>query len=261
MKTTLSKNQPKKSLLKSLKKTGGRNMFGHITAWQRGGGSRKLWRNVSFGQEFLNRKGKVERIEYDPNRNAHIALVSYDNGRSGYVLAPQGIEAGQEILCAEKTDIKGGNRMRLGYIPVGTMVYNIELAPGEGGKMARGAGAGAPILAHEGQYTLLELPSKEVRKVLSSCFASVGMVSNPGHRYERVKNAGAARRKGRRPNVRGTAMNPVDHPHGGGEGKAPVGLKAPKTPWGKKALGVKTRGKKKWSNKLIVRRREKKKKS
>jgi large subunit ribosomal protein L2 len=219
-----------------------------------------MYRLVDFGQEHLGQKGKVLSIEYDPYRNAFIALIHYEDGKKGYILCPQDVKAGDEIVCEDKAEVKPGNRMRLENIPIGTMVYNIELDPGRGGKLVRGAGVGARVLALEGGYVHLQLPSTEIRKVSSECFASIGMVSNPGFMYEKDRKAGTTRWKGRRPSVRGTAMNPVDHPHGGGEGRQPRGMH-PKTPWGKPAFGVKTRNKKKWSTKLIVQRRAKKKKT
>ncbi|MBI2574168.1 MAG: 50S ribosomal protein L2 [Candidatus Wildermuthbacteria bacterium] len=255
----ITKKNPEKSLIVSLQKHSGRNNQGRITVRHQGGGSRKMYRLVDFGQEHANVRGTVETIEYDPNRNAFIALVYYQDGSKGYVLAWQGISKGQNILCAPQTDVAAGNRTRLEHIQVGTMVFNIELEEGRGGKIVRSAGAGAQVVAQEGGNTHVQLPSTEIRKIRSACYATVGLVSNPEHKYQRVKNAGRSRLKGRRPTVRGTVMNPVDHPHGGGEGRQPVGLKHPKTPWGKPALGVKTRKRKKWTNKLIVQRRKKKK--
>ena len=260
MKGILTKKEPERSLLVHLGKTGGRNNRGRITMWQRGGGSRLLWRKITFGQVRLGQKGKVTSIEYDPNRNAFIMLVEYADGEKYYMLAAQGIHVGDEIVCDEKTEVKSGNRMKLKNIPPGELVYNIELEQGRGGKMVRSSGTFATIAGHEGKYTQLVFPSSEVRKVLNECFASLGQVSNPEFMYQRVKNAGRSRLKGRRPNVRGTAMNPVDHPHGGGEGRTSRGMKYPKTPWGKHALGVKTRSPKKWTNTFIVERRKKKKK-
>lgn len=219
-----------------------------------------MYRLVDFGQEHMGVKGKVLAIEYDPYRNAFISLIQYEDGKKGYLIAPQGINAGDEIVCRQTAEVKPGNRMMLENIPIGTMVYNVELEPGRGGKLVRGAGVGARVLAFEGGYVHLQLPSTEIRKIPSQCFASIGMVSNPGFMYEKDHKAGTTRWKGRRPNVRGTVMNPVDHPHGGGEGRQPLGMH-PKTPWGKPALGVKTRNKKKWSTKLILQRRSKKKKT
>ena len=247
-----------KQLLRRIKTTGGRSKnTGRITVRHRGGGTRRLYRIIDFGQEQLGVKGKVFSIEYDPNRNAFIALIEYENNEKGYIIVPSGVRVGHEILCDEKTEIKVGNRMKLKNIPAGTTVYNIELEPGRGGKMARSAGTAAQVAAHEGKYTQIVLPSSETRKVLQEAFASIGSVSNPEFQYKRIKNAGSVRNKGRRPRVRGVAMNPVDHPHGGGEGRSGIGMKYPKTPWGKPALGVKTR-KKKWTDKLIVERRKSK---
>jgi len=255
----VSKKRPEKALLRYLSKTGGRANTGRITVRHRGGGARRLYRVIDFGQMHLDMPGKIIAIEYDPNRNARIALVEYENKERSYVLAARELKDGDMIITQDKAEIQVGNRMRIGNIPVGTMVYNVELEPDRGGKLVRGAGATAQVLSHDAGYTHLALPSTEVRKVSSKSFASVGMVSNPEHRYKKIRKAGLSRLKGRRPKVRGTAMNPVDHPHGGGEGKTGRGMKHPKTPWGKPALGVKTR-KKKWSDRLIVQRRKKKKK-
>ncbi|MBI2112988.1 MAG: 50S ribosomal protein L2 [Candidatus Wildermuthbacteria bacterium] len=260
MDTVISKKKPEKNLLTQLQKHAGRNATGKITIRHRGGGSRKMWRMVDFGQEYLGVPGKVEALEYDPNRNAFIALVSYQNGKKGYVLASQEIKQGDEILCAEKAEVKPGNRMRLSNIPVGTLVHNIELEPMKGGKIVRSAGSWAQVLAQEENFVNIQLPSSEIRKVPASCFASIGMVSNPEHKYQVLGKAGRRRLKGWRPAVRGTVMNPVDHPHGGGEGRTGRGMKYPKTPWGKHALGVKTRNKKRWTSKFILSRRKKKKK-
>lgn len=257
-KGVFTKKEPERNLLVHLGKTGGRNNRGRISMWQRGGGSRLLWRKVTFNQVQLGQKGKISAIEYDPNRNAFLMLVEYADGEKHYMIAPHGIQVGDEIMCDEKTETKKGNRMRLKNIPSGEQIYNIELEVGQGGKMVRSAGTFATIAGHEGKYTQVTFPSSEQRKILSECFASLGMVSNPEFMYGRVKNAGRVRLKGRRPNVRGTAMNPVDHPHGGGEGRTGRGMKHPKTPWGKPALGVKTRSPKKWTNTFIIQRRKKK---
>lgn len=254
----LSSKKPEKSLLVSLKKSGGRNNQGRITIRHRGGGARKLWRKVDFGQEKLGITGTVRALEYDPNRNAHLALIDYEDGQKAYVIAPHNLQVGDKIICEDKTELKTGNRMRLENIPVGTLVHNVELVPGKGGKIVRGAGTATKVLAREGGFVHLVMPSSEIRKVSEKSFASIGTVSNPEFRYKRVKNAGRNRLKGWRPTVRGSAMNPVDHPHGGGEGRSGIGLKYPKTPWGKHALGVKTR-KKKWTDKFIIQRRKKKK--
>ncbi len=256
----ITKKKPEKNLLVRLRKTGGRNNSGRITIRHRGGGARKIYRKIMFGQMQLGQKGKIIAIEYDPNRNALIMLVEYADGQKCYMIAPHRIQVGDEIVCDEKTEVKRGSRMKLKNVPPGELVHNIELVPGRGGTMVRSAGNSAKVEAHEGKYTQLVFPSTEVRRVLGECFASIGMVSNPEFMYERIKNAGRSRLMGRRPRVRGTAMNPVDHPHGGGEGKTPIGLKFPKTPWGKHALGVKTRKSKRWTNTFIIQRRKKKKK-
>jgi len=254
-----TKAKPEKSLLLRIKTSAGRNNTGRITIRHRGGGSRKLYRMINFGQSQLGKKATVKAIEYDPNRNAYIMLVEYADGTKQYLIAPHTIQVGDEIICEEKTDVKTGNRMKLKNIPPGEFIHNVELQPGGGAKLVRSAGAAAKIDAHDGKYTQLVFPSTEVRKILSECFATIGTVSNPEFMYQEVKNAGHARLKGKRPHVRGSAMNPVDHPHGGGEGRSPIGMKYPKTPWGKPALGVKTRSKKKWTNTFIVQRRKKKK--
>ncbi len=253
------KAKKRKKLITPLKKTGGRSSQGKITVRHRGGGVKRLYRRVNFGQEPVDVKGKISSIEYDPNRTADIAFVKYENGDVKYILAPQGLKEGDEIITAEKAAIKPGNRMRLKNIPVGTMVNNVSLYPEGKGKLVRSAGLGALILAHEGKMTHLKMPSREVRKVRSDCFATVGEVSNPEHRYRKIKKAGTARKMGRRPVVRGSAMNPVDHPHGGGEGRAPIGMPSPKTPWGKKARGVRTR-KRKHTDRYIIKRATKKRK-
>ena len=219
-----------------------------------------LYRIIDFGQGHLGVSGKIQALEYDPMRNAYIMLVGYEDGTKGYLLAPHGITLQDAVLCSEQTEVKPGNRMKLKYIPVGEMVHNVALEPGGKGKIVRAAGVSAKVEAHEGKYTHLTMPSSEVRKILSECFASLGMVSHPEFRYQRVPNAGRTRLKGRRPKVRGTAMNPVDHPHGGGEGRTGRGLKYPKTPWGKHALGVKTRNRKKRTNRFILQRRKKREK-
>lgn len=219
-----------------------------------------MWRQVDFGQEHMDVKGKVVGIEYDPNRTAFLAFVQYEDGAKGYLLAAHGMQTGQDVLCSEKVEVQPGNRMRLANVPIGTQVYAVELEPGRGGVMARSAGSAVTVLAHDAGYAHLSMPSSEIRKVDERGFASIGAVSNPEHRYKVIGKAGSVRRKGRRPHVRGTAMNPVDHPHGGGEGRQPIGLKYPKTPWGKHALGVKTRNRKKWTGKLILERRKKKSK-
>lgn len=257
MEKILSKKKPEKSLLRPLKKRAGRGKTGRITVRHKGGGAKRLYRITGFrGNPPL--RAKVENIEYDPNRTCYIALVISEEGRKSYILAPQELKVGDRVVFDNKVPLSPANRMQLKNIPVGTFVYDVEIEPGKGGKIARAAGGSCQVLAQEGKYTDLRLPSTEIRKVLNRCFASIGRLSNPQHRFERLGKAGRSRWKGRRPTVRGSAMTPRAHPHGGGEGRAPIGLKYPKTPWGKPALGVKTR-KKKWTDKLIVKRRKKKK--
>jgi len=254
----ISDKKPEKNLLKPHKKKGGRGSGGQITVRHKGGGVKRKYRIVDFGQKKKDIRGEVKALEYDPNRTAFLALVEYEDGDKRYILAPHGLNKGDKIICSDGASVKLGNRIRLKNIPVGTPVYNIELEPGTGGKMARGAGASAEVIAHEKKYTQLKMPSTEVRRVNKECFVSIGEVSNPEHRFVNVGKAGRNRLKGKRPTVRGSAMSPVDHPHGGGEGRAEIGLKYQKTPWGKPARGVKTR-KKKWTDKLIIKRRKKKK--
>lgn len=262
--SSLSKGKLKKSLLVDIRRSKGRSKSsGRITVRHKGGGAKKLYRIIEFSQNRLNAPAKVISLEYDPNRTAFIAMIEYLSTGSGqapekqYIIAPQDLKVGDEIVFSENASLKPGNRLKLKNIPVGTMVYNIEIEPGRGGKLVRSAGSGAQVLAREGDYVNLKMPSTEIRMFKGDCFASVGMVSNPENRYYRVGKAGKSRLKGRRPHVRGSAMNPVDHPHGGGEGRQPIGLKHPKTPWGKPALGVKTRRRKKWTNKFIIQRRKK----
>ena len=256
----LNKKKPEKSLISILKKRGGRNLQGRITIRHRGGGAKRMYRHIDFSQEKINIPAKVVALEYDPNRSAFIALLEYEDKEKRYILAPQGLKVDDTIVISEKGEFKPGNRMKLKNIPIGTLVYNIEFEPGKGGLIVKGAGTTARVLAQEGGYTHLVLPSSEIRKVSMECFASIGMVSNPEYKYVKIGKAGRSRYKDRRPHVRGSAMNPVDHPHGGGEGRTGIGMKHPKTPWGKPALGVKTR-KKKWTDKLIIKRRKKKKKT
>ncbi|MDD5738412.1 MAG: 50S ribosomal protein L2 [Candidatus Pacebacteria bacterium] len=256
-KTILSKNNPQKSLLRVLKKTGGKNNTGRITVRHKGGGVKKMYRIIDFGQQRMGEKAVVVSLEYDPNRTCHIALLKYNDGEVKYIIAPDGLKVGDELICSDTAPIKAGNRMRLKNIPVGSMAHNIELFPMAGGKMARSAGNGVVVMGHEGKYSQLKMPSTEVRKVLSECFASVGQVSNPEHRFKQIGSAGRARKMGHRPTVRGSAMNACDHPHGGGKNKQPIG-KHPRTAWGKPALGVKTR-KKSWTSSLILKRRIQKK--
>ncbi len=259
----LTKKKPEKGLLLSLKKKAGRNKSGRITVRHHGGGAKRLYRIVDFGQEKIDIPAKVIALEYDPYRTAFIALLEYENGEKRYRLAAHKMKIGDKIITSEKTEIKPGNRMKLKNIPVGTMVYNIELKPGKGGQIVRSAGTAAKVLAQEetekGGYVNLKMPSTEIRTVLGECYATIGSVSYPEWRYKVIGKAGSNRLRGIRPSVRGKAMNPVDHPHGGGEGRTSIGLKYPKTPWGKHALGVKTRKKKKKSSKYILHRRKKKK--
>lgn len=239
-----------------LKNRAGRARSGRITVRHRGGGVKRIYRIVDFGQEKLGMPAKVIALEYDPYRTAFLSLLEYQDGEKRYILAPKDLKVGDEIICAEKVEIKIGNRIKLKNIPVGTQVFNIELEPGKGGKLAKGAGTAAKVLAQEAGLVHLTLPSGEIRKVSQECFATIGQVSHPEKRFQIIGKAGRVRLKGFRPTVRGTAMNPCDHPHGGGEGKTPIGLKGPKTPWGKPARGVKTRRKKKWTEKFIIKRRK-----
>lgn len=258
-KKTLSSSKPKKSLLKPIKKRAGRNKQGRVTVRHKGGGHKRKYRIIDFKREKINVPANVKSIEYDPNRSAFIALVKYQDGEEKYILAPNKLKVGDEIITQEKTALKHGNRMMLKNIPVGTFIYNVELFPGKGGQIAKSAGTSVQVSAVEGGYAHLVLPSSEVRMVSEKAMASIGSLSNPEHRFVNIGKAGRSRWLGKRPMVRGVAMNPVDHPHGGGEGRSPVGLKSPKTPWGKKAYGVKTRKKKHYSNKFILKRRKKKK--
>lgn len=255
MEKVLSKKEPEKKLLVYIKKSGGRGNQGRVTVRHRGGGVKRLYRIVDFGQKKLGMPAKVVAFEYDPYRTAYLMLLEYQDGEKRYQIAPHGIKVGETIVCDEKGEIKIGNRMKLKNIPIGTLVYNIEIQPGQGGKLVRGAGSAATVLGQEGKYTHLEMPSKEIRKILSECYASIGQVSHPEHRFEEIGKAGRRRLKGWRPTVRGSAMIPADHPHGGGKAKAPIGLKHPKTPWGKPARGVKTR-KRKHTDKYIIKRRK-----
>ncbi len=255
-KSILTKKEPERRLLLVLKNRAGRARSGRITVRHRGGGVKRLYRIVDFGQEKLGMPAKVIALEYDPYRTAFLSLLEYQDGEKRYILAPKDLKVGDEIICAEKAEIKIGNRIKLKNIPVGTQVFNIELEPGRGGKLAKGAGTAAKVLAQEADLTHLTLPSGEIRKVSQECFATIGQVSHSEKRFQIIGKAGRVRLKGFRPTVRGTAMNPCDHPHGGGEGKTPIGLKGPKTPWGKPARGVKTRRKKKWTEKFIIKRRK-----
>ncbi len=258
----VTKIQPEKSLIVSKKRTGGRNNTGKITVRHRGGGAKKFYRKIDFVRSNYDVQGTVVAVEYDPNRGPRILLVEYSDGTKAYLLAYEGAKVGDTVLSTKtKVDAKPGIHMPLEHIPVGMFVYNVELEPGKGGQLARGAGLSAQIQAIEGKYAQLKLPSGEMRLVKKECFASIGQVGNQDYRLVRYGKAGRMRYRGRRPTVRGKVMNPVDHPHGGGEGRNSIGLKGgPKTPWGKKALGVKSRDPKKWSNKFIVQRRKSKRK-
>ena len=255
--TEITKSTPEKSLVVTLKKNGGRNNQGRITVRHRGGGAKRKYRLVDFRRVRDGIKATVTAIEYDPNRTANIALINYADGEKRYIIAPKGLKVGDKIESGEKADIKVGNTLPLANIPEGTMVHNVELKAGKGGQIARTAGSSVQILGNEGKYTLLRLASGEVRKVLSTCRATIGEVGNADHELVKIGKAGRKRHMGIKPTVRGSVMNPNDHPHGGGEGRAPIGRKGPVTPWGKPALGYKTRKNKKASDKLIVRRRKK----
>lgn len=254
----LSKVKPEKSLTESLKRKGGRNARGIITVRHRGGGAAKRYRIIDFKRNKDGIPAKVFSIEYDPNRSANIALLHYADGEKRYILAPNGLKVGDTVESGPDADIVVGNALPLANIPVGTMVHNIELKAGKGGQLVRTAGAEAQLMAKEGKFAQLRLPSGEFRLIHLTCRATVGQVGNLEHELINVGKAGKTRHMGKRPHVRGSAMNPVDHPHGGGEGRAPIGRPAPMTPWGKKSQGVKTRNKKKHSSKYIVRSRKKK---
>ena len=251
----ITTSTPEKSLLVSIKKTGGRNNTGMITCRHIGGGNKRKYRIIDFKRNKDGVVGTVATIEYDPNRNANICLINYLDGEKRYILAPQGLKVGDKVVSGEAVDIKTGNALEVRNIPEGTFIHNVELQPGKGGQMCRAAGTSAQILGSEGKYVTLRLASGEVRKVLGTCRATIGVVGNEDWNLVNFGKAGKNRCYGVRPTVRGSVMNPNDHPHGGGEGKCPVGRDAPRTPWGKRALGVKTRNTKKASNKLIVRRR------
>lgn len=252
----LSKKKPEKSLTYGRKRNVGRNSQGRITTRHKGGGAKRLWREVDFKYDKIDIPAKVEAIEYDPNRTSFIALLCYRDGEKRYVLAPRGLAVGKEVVVSDSAPIEVGNRTRLRKILVGTLVYNIELTRGKGAQLVRSAGTGAMVLAEEGGYTHIQLPSKEVRMVRSENWASIGELSNPEYKLMTIGNAGRARKMGIRPTVRGSAMNPVDHPHGGGEGRALIGRRrGPATPWGKPARGVKTRKNKKSNMYIISRRR------
>jgi large subunit ribosomal protein L2 len=252
----ITKKQPEKHLLRPLKKHGGRNNQGRITVRHQGGGHKRRFREVDFKRNKDGIPAKVAAIEYDPNRSARIALLYYVDGEKRYILAPVGLAVGDDVMSGPQADIKPGNALPLSHIPVGTTVHNVELVPGRGAKIVRSAGAAAQLLAREGRMATLRLPSGETRMVLAACKATVGQVGNVEHENTTVGKAGRSRWLGKRPSVRGVVMNPVDHPHGGGEGRAPVGRKVQMTPWGKPARGVKTRKKNKESDRLIIKRRK-----
>ena len=252
----ITKKTPEKSLLAKKKEKAGRNSYGRITVRHQGGGNRQKYRIIDFKRRKDNMEATVIGIEYDPNRSANIALIQYEDGTKAYILAPQGLTDGDKVISGETADIKAGNCMPIDSIPVGTLIHNVELNPGQGGKLVRTAGQSAQLMAKEGKYATLRLPSGEMRKVLSVCRATIGVIGNADHENVKLGKAGRKRHMGWRPEVRGSVMNPVDHPHGGGEGRAPVGHAGPMTPWGKPALGYKTRKKNKLSNKMIVKRRK-----
>lgn len=252
----ITKKKPEKSLTDVIRKNTGRNNQGKITTRHKGGGVKRKYRLVDF--KMLSGEYTVSAIEYDPNRSARIALLSDDKGNKVYIIAPEELKIGKKLKFGENATTSTGNRKKLVDIPVGTSIYNVELRPGQGGKMVRSAGSSAQLLAKEGELVHIKLPSGEIRKVEKECMASIGTVSNPEYQNIRIGKAGRVRKMGKRPTVRGSAMNPVDHPHGGGEGHQSIGLKHPKTPWGAPALGAKTRKAKKASDKFIVRRRKKK---
>lgn len=254
----ITKTEPEKSLLESLSKTGGRNVHGKITIRHRGGGAKRKYRIIDFKRDKDGIKAKVASIEYDPNRSANIALLNYVDGEKRYIIAPHGLQVGDIVESGENADIKVGNALQLKNIPVGTVIHNIEMKPGKGGQIARAAGNAAQLMAKEDKYALIRMPSGEIRYISIDCKATIGQVGNLDHENITIGKAGRKRHMGIRPTVRGSAMNPNDHPHGGGEGRAPIGRPGPVTPWGKPTLGYKTRDKKKASNKFIVSRKKKK---
>ena len=251
----LSKVAPERSLLESLKKTSGRNSYGRITVRHHGGGNRRKYRVIDFKRDKTGINATVKTLEYDPNRSAHIALVEYEDGEKRYIIAPIGLKVGDMVRAGADADIKPGNALPLSAIPVGTVIHNIELYPGKGAQLVRSAGNMAQLMAKEGAYALVRLPSGEQRNIPANCMASIGQVGNTDHENTHIGKAGKKRHMGWRPTVRGSVMNPNDHPHGGGEGKSPIGRPGPVTPWGKPALGYKTRAKHHRSDKFIVKRR------
>ena len=252
----ITKKTPEKSLLEKKRKNSGRNSYGRITVRHQGGGNRQKYRVIDFKRRKDDMEATVIGIEYDPNRSANIALIEYTDGTKAYILAPKGLTDGDKVVSGVNVDIKAGNAMPISSIPVGTMIHNIELNPGQGGKLVRSAGQEAQLMAKEGAYAHVRLPSGEMRLVSVNCRATIGTIGNSDHENVKIGKAGRTRHMGIRPTVRGSVMNPNDHPHGGGEGRAPVGHSGPMTPWGKPALGYKTRNKKKQSNKFIVKRRK-----
>ncbi|GEK30785.1 50S ribosomal protein L2 [Kurthia zopfii] len=253
----ITTNKPEKSLLESTKRKAGRNNQGKITVRHNGGGHKRQYRIIDFKRIKDGIPGKVATVEYDPNRSANIALIHYADGEKCYIIAPKGIKVGMEVISGPEVDIKVGNALPLSNIPMGTTIHNIEMKPGKGGQLVRSAGTSAQVLGKEGKYVIVRLQSGEVRMILATCRATIGAVGNEQHELIHIGKAGRKRWMGKRPTVRGSVMNPNDHPHGGGEGKAPIGRKSPMTPWGKPALGYKTRNKRAKSDKLIIRRRKK----
>ena len=249
------KAKPERSLVETLKKNAGRNSYGHITVRHRGGGNKRKYRIIDFKRQKLDMFATVERLEYDPNRSAYIALIRYEDDTLSYILAPNGLKAGDKVISSAEADIKPGNCLPIANIPVGTVIHNIELQPGHGAQLVRSAGTAAQLMAKEGELAQVRLPSGEVRYVPTNCTACIGQVGNVDHENVHIGKAGRTRHMGIRPTVRGSVMNPCDHPHGGGEGKSPIGHANPMTPWGKPALGLKTRNKKARTDKFIVRRR------
>ena len=252
------KAKPERSLVETLKKNSGRNSYGHITVRHRGGGNKRKYRIIDFKRQKQDCPATVERIEYDPNRSAYIALIKYEDGTLSYILAPYGLKAGDQVISSAAADIKPGNCLPIANIPVGTVIHNVELQPGHGAQLVRSAGAAAQLMAKEGELAQVRLPSGEVRYVRINCTACIGQVGNLDHENVHIGKAGRKRHMGIRPTVRGSVMNPCDHPHGGGEGRAPIGRSGPVTPWGKPALGYKTRKTKNPTNKFIVKRRNSK---
>ena len=249
----ITKSKPEKSLLAPMTKKGGRNHHGRVTVRHRGGGHKRRYRIIDFKRDKSG-DATVMSIEYDPNRTARIALVRYEDGTKRYIVAPDGLSVGTKIVSGESAPVTTGNSMKLGNLPTGSLVHNLETQPGKGGQLVKSAGVSAQVMAHEGNYTLVRLPSGEMRRLLSECMATVGQVSNQDHKNIKLGKAGRSRHRGKRPTVRGSAMHPDAHPHGGGEGRSPIGMAGPKTPWGKPALGYRTR-KNKRTNKFILRRR------